>query len=125
MPSGGVGASWLVTAPTPTNTGTIDTTASARYAEPPSDKPGGDRPNEHRHPQQRGGRADRRQRRDVRCSPADDPREHELGAPGILVGPHRAHSREQPEHGAEQRQQIRPLARRCTRPTVSRSYALP
>ena len=30
------GAIWLASAPTPTNTGTGDTTASARYAEPPT-----------------------------------------------------------------------------------------
>ena len=44
---------------------------------------------------------DRRQRGDERHAPADDAREHKLAPPGVLLGPQRAHRREQPPHGGE------------------------
>ena len=99
-----VGASWLATAPMPTNTGTTDAVARARYADPPTGRPACDEAGELREPQDQDAGRDRGHRREIRRAPPEHPSQHELHPARVLLGPERSHGGQQSEDRGDDRQ---------------------
>ena len=99
-----VGASWLASAPTPTNTGTTDAVASASSADPPAGRPARTRPANSAIPRTRTPAAIAASAERYVVPRPTGAGEHELHPAGVLLGPQRAHRSQQSEDGGEDRQ---------------------
>ena len=99
-----VGASWLASAPTPTNTGITEHAASARYA----DGPAGSRASTSaaKHATHSSSPPIAIAMSAVTYAPRrlDDARQHKLAAAGVLLGSQRPHCGEHAPHGGEDRE---------------------